>query len=361
VSSAGRTGIANLPLHYGRAPRWLFGRMVKLARQITFAIVSDFGPKEMLNRLSHPYWFQALGCVLGYDWHSSGVTTTVCGALKEAIKDSEKSLGLYIAGGKGRTSRRTPEEIERWGDRISLNPAPLVYASRMSAKVDSAAVQDGYQIYHHSFIFTGDGFWAVVQQGMNETSRYARRYHWLGDKVADFVDEPHLAIVSQQKGTALNMVAHESRDARGTVAKIAVEEKPEKIVSELNRLKTLTLPARHQIYTKDLHPESLSKILLSTYERQPEDFEKLLGLKGVGPKTIRALSLISELIYGISPSYRDPARFSFAHGGKDGIPYPVDRQTYDGSIELLEEAIRKSKLEMTEKEGALKRLVKMVK
>jgi len=228
MSTAGRIGIANLPLHYGKEPRWLFERMVKLARQITFAIVTDFGSQEMLQRLSHPHWFQALGCVLGYDWHSSGVTTTVCGALKEAIKDSEKSLGLYIAGGKGRTSRRTPEEIERWGDIISLNPAPLVYASRMSAKVDSAAVQDRYQIYHHSFIFTGNGSWAVVQQGMNEANRYARRYHWLGEKVVDFVDEPHLAIASQKKGTAFNMVAHESGNARNTVAKIAVEEKPEK-------------------------------------------------------------------------------------------------------------------------------------
>src|SRR4030042_463572 len=188
-----RTGVANLPLHYGKAPRWLFARMVKLAPEITIVIIADFGPEEMLRRLSHPYWFQAFGCILGYDWHSSGVTTTLCGALKEGIRGLEKDMGLYVAGGKGKTSRQTPAEIEKWGELISLNPAPLVYASRMSAKVDSSAVQDGYQLYHHTFLFTPTGSWTVVQQGMNETNRYARRYHWLSETVTDFVNEPHAA------------------------------------------------------------------------------------------------------------------------------------------------------------------------
>ncbi len=354
-----RTGVANLPLHYGKAPPWLFQRMVKLARAITIAIVTDFGPEEMLRRLSHPYWFQAFGCVLGFDWHSSGVTTTLCGALKEGVKGMERDLGLFVAGGKGGTSRKTPGEIENWGNLISLDPGPLVYASRMSAKVDSAAIQDGYQLYHHSFIFTANGSWAVVQQGMNETNRYARRYHWLGEAVACFVNEPHFAILSETRGQPLNLVASESEPARATIADIASNETPGKVMLELKKLKTLTLPSRHSIGVRDLHPDSLSKILLSTYERQPRDFEQLLSLPGVGPKTVRALSLISELVHGVAPSYRDPARYSFAHGGKDGIPYPVDRKTYDQSIELLARAIRKSRLGLREETDALHRLARL--
>jgi len=330
--------------------------MVELARQITIAIVADFGPEEMLKRLSHPYWFQAFGCVLGFDWHSSGVTTTLCGALKEGIRGLETDLGLFVAGGKGKTSRRTPSEIEDWGNSISLNPTPLIYASRMSAKVDSSAVQDGYQLYHHSFLFTTSGSWAVIQQGMNEATRYARRYHWLGETVANFVNEPHSAILSETRGQALNLVAGESDPARTTIADIVTNEKPHNIVAELKRLKTLDLPAHHYLSTRDLHPDSLSRIILSAYDRQPQDFEQLLGLRGVGLKTIRALSLISELVYGVAPSYQDPARYSFAHGGKDGIPYPVDRKTYDQSIELLSKAINKTKLGIREKNEAMGRL-----
>ncbi|MFC2010227.1 DUF763 domain-containing protein [Chloroflexota bacterium] len=333
--------------------------MVKLAREITIAIVADFGPEEMLERLSHPYWFQAFGCILGFDWHSSGVTTTLCGALKEGIKGLERDLGFYAAGGKGKTSRQTPSELERWGERISIDPAPLVYASRMSAKVDSSAVQDGYQIYHHSFFFTGRGSWAVVQQGMNEAAGYARRYHWLSESVTNFVNEPHSAVLSEARGQALNLVAGESDPARTTIADIVTNEKPETILAELRRIKTLSLPAHHYLGTDDLHPDSLKRILLSTYERQPEDFERLLGLQGVGAKTIRALSLISELVHGVAPSYRDPARYSFAHGGKDGIPYPVDRKTYAQSIELLRKAISRAKLGVREKEGAMGRLNRM--
>jgi hypothetical protein len=355
-----RTGIANLPLHYGKAPPWLFERMTKLAREITIAIVADFGPEEMLKRLAHPYWFQAFGCILGFDWHSSGVTTTLCGALKEGIRGLERDLGLFVAGGKGRTSRRTPEELERWGEYLALNPKPLVYASRMSAKVDSSAVQDGYQLYHHSFLFTSRGSWAVVQQGMNEKTRYARRYHWLGESVSSFVNEPHSAVLSEGRGAALNLVAQESDPARSTIAGIVAEQKPDQIMAELKKIKTLDLPAHHYLSTQDLHPDSLSRIILSTYQRQPKDFEQLLGLQGVGAKTIRALSLISELVYGVAPSYRDPARYSFAHGGKDGIPYPVDRETYDQSIELLRKAINRAKLGLSEKNDAEKRLNRLV-
>ncbi len=351
-----RTGYANLPLHYGKAPRWLFERMVKLAREITVAIISEFSAEEMLRRLSDPYWFQAFGCVLGFDWHSSGVTTTLCGALKEAVRGQETELGFFVAGGKGKTSRQTPAELGEWGERIGFDPAPLVYASRMSAKVDSAAIQDGYQLYHHNFFFTGHGSWAVVQQGMNDATHYARRYHWLSESLASFVNEPHTAILSEARGTALNLVAGESEPARSTIAGLAREQKTEAILADLRKLKTLTLPARHQLTTRDLHPESLERILLSAYERQPSDFEELLGLSGVGARTIRALSLISEIIYGVAPSYRDPARYSFAHGGKDGIPYPVDRQTYDRSISLLSSAIGKARLDLSEKKQAMGRL-----
>lgn len=353
---ARHTGIAHLPLHGGKAPAWLFSRMTKLAREITIAIVSDFGPAEMLNRLSDPYWFQALGCVLGFDWHSSGVTTTVCGALKEGIKGMEPELGLFIAGGKGGTSRKTPSEIDAVGHLISIDAANLIYASRMAAKVDNNAVQDGYQLYHHVFCFTKDGAWAVVQQGMNEKNLYARRYHWLGEKVSDFVCEPHAAICSQASAGALNLVASESEAARNTIAGIAREEKPDKLVDQLKKMQGLELPRRHEIVLADIHPDRLYKIFIQTYERQPQNFEGLLGMEGVGAKTLRALSLIAEVIYGVPASFRDPARFSFAHGGKDGIPYPVDRKTYDKSIEILHNALEKARIEDGEKLAAFKRL-----
>ena len=356
MSQPARTGVANLPLHYGKAPRWLFERMTRLSREISIAIVEEYGPEEMPRRLSDPFWFQALGCVLGWDWHSSGVTTTVCGALKEGIKGLEKDLGFYIAGGKGKTSRRTPEQIMQHCELTSQNPQPLVYASKMTAKVDSVALQDGYQLYHHTFIFTPAGEWAVIQQGMNERNRYARRYHWLSEGVKNYVCEPHAAICSQGFSTALNLVAAESELARSVVTQVAAEEKPEKLIDELRSLKSLTLPAHHYLSLDDLHPDRLEKIFLHTYKSKPENFENLLGLEGVGPATVRALSLISELVYGVPPSFRDPARYSFAHGGKDGIPYPVDRKTYDKSIEVLARAVRKAKLGEREEMEALKRL-----
>jgi len=351
-----RTGTAHLPLHGGKAPAWLFSRMTKLAREITVAIVSDYGPDEMLNRLSDPHWFQAFGCVLGFDWHSSGVTTTVCGAVKEGIKGMEPELGFFVAGGKGGTSRKTPSEIENAGHLIKADPAKLVYASRMAAKVDNNAVQDGYQLYHHVFCFTKEGSWAVVQQGMNEENRYARRYHWLGEKVTDFVCEPHSAVCAETNADTLNLVAQESKDARHTIADIARQENPDKIMERLRHLKELSLPRRHAIEVADIHPDRMYKIFIKTYERQPENFETLLGLEGVGAKTLRSLSLISEIIYGVPASFRDPARFSFAHGGKDGIPFPVDRKTYDKSIEILHNALERARVEDKDKMAAIKRL-----
>ncbi len=348
-------GIATLPLHYGKAPGWLFERMTKLSREILIALVTEFGTEEVLKKLSDPFWFQALGCVLGFDWHSSGLTTTVTGALKEALKGIEKELGIFIAGGKGGTSRKTPEEIKIFSENISLNPEPLIYASRMSAKVDNTAVQDGYQLYHHVFLFTSEGKWAVIQQGMNLKDRTARRYHWFGSDVESFVVEPHKAVCCDIKVETLNMVAKESDKARDISTEIACE-KPEKIVKEITKAIELNLPSRHEISFMDINPEKIYKTLINTYERQPENFEELLGIKGIGPKTIRALALVSELLYGAPPSYRDPARFSFAHGGKDGTPYPVDRKTYDRTIEVLRMAINSSRLGNRERLDALRRL-----
>jgi hypothetical protein len=353
----GRTGYAQLPLHGGKAPAWLFGRMVKLAREISIHIVSEFGPEEMLRRLSDPFWFQAFGCVLGFDWHSSGVTTTVTGALKEGIRGLEGELGFYAGGGKGAASRQTPSQITAYCDRMALDATPLVYASRMSAKVDSAAVQDGYQLYHHVFFFTASGGWCVVQQGMNDANGMARRYHWLSDAVRSYVNEPHAAICAERTAPTLNLVAAESEPARSASAELA-RQKPDVVLSTLKGLPLLDMPRRHAVAIADVNPNYLQKILVTTYERAPEDFETLLGMEGVGAKTLRALALVSEIVYGTPASTRDPARFSFAHGGKDGFPYPVDVETYDKTIEVLRAAVTKSGIDRSERVAALKRLVR---
>lgn len=354
-----RTGTAELPLHHGETPRWLFSRMRELARQIAILMVDDLGTTGLMARLSDPFWFQALGSLLGFDWHSSGLTTTTGAALKEGIRGLEEDLGLFIAGGKGATSRKAPQEIAGWGSELKVNPAVLVYASRMSAKVDNSALQDGYQIYHHLFIFDREGHWAVVQQGMNEQTGYARRYHWLSGLRPDFnfVEEPHAAICCEHRGEALNLVSRGSNKARRVSAELACE-RPERLAKELERLRELSLPPRHQLLLQDIHPERLEKIFLLTYERQPGGFEELLSLEGVGPKTIRALALLSELVYGAELDWRDPARYSFAHGGKDGYPYPVDRRGYDRTIAVLRKAIEEAKLGRREKLEALKRLTR---
>ncbi len=360
-----KTGTATLPLHGGRAPAWLFARMRLLAREITLAIAAEYGPDEMLSRLSDPCWFQAFGCLLGFDWHSSGVTTTVCGALKDGLRGLERECGLGVAGGKGGVSRKTPGEIRSAAASGFLQtiPDPLVYASRMAAKVDSAGLQDGYQIYHHSFFFTSQGKWAVVQQGMNDRNGKARRYHWLSDTVSDYVVEPHQAVASETEGRAvaaptapvLNLVARQSLPAQAVVTELA-RETPDRILRQLGRLKELVMPRRHAVELRDIHPDNLRKIFLSTYERQPEDFETLLGMPGVGPKSIRALSLIAELVFDTPASRNDPALFSWAHGGKDGFPYPVDREGYDRNTQMLRQAVQQAKLGRPEKLDALRRL-----
>lgn len=353
-----RTGTANLPLHGGSAPAWLFSRMTKLSREIVSLMVIEHGTSEVLKKLSDPYWFQALGCVLGFDWHSSGVTTTVCGAIKEGLKGLEGELGLFIAGGKGRVSRRTPDEIREHADRfsININPEGLVYASKMSAKVDNTAVQDGYQLYHHAFIFDKHGEWAVVQQGMNENNHWARRYHWLSTGVSDFVCEPHAAVCSDSRDQlVLNMVAEEAVESRSTTALLACE-RPEKLAKEIERMQELTLAEHHAVLVSDLNPRSLERIALKAYERKPESFRQLLEVEGVGPKTIRALAMIADIVYGATASTRDPAKFSFAHGGKDGYPYPVDRKIYDRSIETVKSAVEKARIGEREKIDAIRRI-----
>jgi len=349
------TGIANLPLHGGRAPAWLFSRMVRLAREIVRHVIAEFGADEMLRRLSDPFWFQAMGCVLGFDWHSSGVTTTTCGAIKEGIKGMERELGFVACGGKGAVSRKTPQEIAGHCERLSTDPGALVYASRLSAKVDNACVQDGYQLYHHCFFFTASGKWCVVQQGMSDATGMARRYHWLGEKTTCFVNEPHAAVCCDATQTTLNLVASESEASRAASALIAAQPSKETLLA-LEKLPRLDLPGRHPVCVDDINPAYLEKILLKTYERQPQDFESLVGTEGVGPKTLRALALAAELIYGAKASTRDPARFSFAHGGKDGIPYPVDRAAYENTITVLHDALDRARVDRSDKAAALKRL-----
>jgi len=350
------TGFASLPLHGGKAPPWLFGRMVRLSREIVIYLAGEYGTCEVLRRLSDPFWFQAFGCVLGFDWHSSGVTTTVCGAVKEALKDIDADLGFFAAGGKGGVSRKTPHQIAGVCDRLGRDARPLVYASRTAAKVDSAAVQDGYQLYHHVFFFTAAGEWCVVQQGMNDANSMARRYHWLSESVTSFVDEPHEAVCCDARGDTLNLVAHENDPIRQASAQLAAQP-PELTLKAMAHVPELRMPARHLLLPElDIASPHLEKILVKTYERAPENFEALLGIEGVGPKTLRALALASELVHGTPAAMRDPARFSFAHGGKDGTPFPVDRNTYDKTIEIFNKAINRAAIDRSEKVAAFQRL-----
>jgi hypothetical protein len=350
-----RTGSANLPLHGGKAPPWLFQRMVRLSRAILWHLTSENEPEDVLRRLSDPFWFQALGCVLGFDWHSSGVTTTTCGALKEAVRGSESSFGLWVAGGKGKTSRNTPVEIAAACETTGRDADALARASRLAAKVDNTAVQSGHQLYHHSFFLTANGSWAIVQQGMRATDRTARRFHWLGEDIESFVEEPHAAVCADSRGEdVLNLVAGESRDARGAIARLAGETKPD------DAPKLLEMPRRHPLIpAADINPRFLQKVLVQTYENPPEDFEALLGVPGLGPKTLRALALVAELVYGTPASTRDPARFAFAHGGKDGTPYAVDRETYDQTIETMNAALSTTSVDRSERVAALKRLSRL--
>jgi len=350
------TGFASLPLHGGKAPPWLFQRMVRLSREIVIYMASELGTREVLRRLSDPYWFQAFGCVLGFDWHSSGVTTTVCGAVKEALRPIDREIGFFAAGGKGNASRKTPSEIASRCERTGRDAGPLVYASRTAAKIDSAAVQDGYQLYHHVFFFTSAGDWCVVQQGMSDQTGMARRYHWLSEHVASFVDDPHEAVCCDARGDTLNLVAHENDAVRQASTALACQP-PDRTLQALARVPSLVMPRRHELLPElDVASPYLEKILVKTYERAPSDFEALVGIEGVGPKTLRALALASDLVHGAAATLRDPARFAFAHGGKDGTPFPVDRLTYDKTIEILHRAINRAAIDRSDKVRAFKRL-----
>jgi hypothetical protein len=366
-----RTGIARLPLHYGKAPRWLVVRMRKLAKEIVTIIVDEYGTEDFLKRISDPFWFQALGCVLGYDWHSSGVTTVVTGVLKQAIRPEDH--GVALCGGKGKFSLQAPMEIKDVGEKFSFSYnriEALQYASKMSAKVDNTAIQAGYQLYHHTFFVTEDGKWAVIQQGMCTKDRTARRYHWLSDNVRNFVDEPHNAIVGDvRREIALDMTAKESERCRKTSVDIA-KEPPKKIMrmlmsvrpvyqKSLNEWLPKTADSMWKEYPIDVlsMPRNINwKVLQGVYEFQPGNYEELLGFRGVGPATIRGLALVAELIYGEKPSWKDPVKYSFAYGGKDGVPYPVNREAMDESIQMLRQAIKEAKVGEKEKVRSLQRL-----
>jgi len=352
-----KTGTANLPLHGGKCPAWLFVHMKSLSAAIIEIIIEDFGTTEVLRRLSDPYWFQALGCVVGFDWHSSGVTTTVCGAIKEGLAEIGPRAGLFLAGGKGRVARNTPLEIQAAAERYPVDRAvnDLVYASKMAAKVDSAAVQDGYQIYHHFFVFTAKGEWAVIQQGMNESIRQARRYHWLSSSMKTFTEEPQAAICCDSSVETLNLVAQDNHDIR-LISSEMIKQSPESLIKELKliekHLPELDMPPRHSI------PRTayLNKSLYAAYEQQPRNFEELLQISGVGPGTLRALCLVAEVAYGAKPSFSDPVRYSFAHGGKDGFPFPVNEHDIENSYRTLRRALQRARMGHKEQVTALQNL-----
>lgn len=343
-----RTGSADLPLHGGKAPQWLMERMVRLSRAMLLVMLEDYGRKATLLRFSDPFWFQAFGCALGFDWHSSGLTTTVCGALKSALRGLERETGLLVAGGKGAESRKTPGELLAFGDRTGLDGGALAAASKLVAKVDSVALQDGYQLYQHCFIASVDRDWVVVQQGMNEDTRYARRYHWASEGLTSFVEEPHKAVCCDARRPSLNLVARESAPARAAITEIApLGEK---------MLPRLVMPPGHAVTAESFDARRLAKTLRRLQDAPPRDFETLLGTEALGPKTMRALTLVAEVVHGAKASYEDPARYSFAHGGKDGFPFPVQRDVYDITAAALEKALGRARLGESDRLAALRRV-----
>lgn len=347
-----------MTLDFGRCPPWLFERMSRLGRVIALAIISEFGSYEFIKRLSDPVWFQSLGTLMAFDWNASGLTVVTLAALKDALRELEDQADVYICGGKGQTSRKTPNQILSASWKIGFDQKTadrLVYTSKITAKVDSALVQDGFTLYHHNFIFNKKGAWAVIQQGMNTQIQRARRYHWLGSKVKDFIEEPHQGIATQAKlSTVLNLTAKKSETNRQTSLSLLSEKNS--LFRGLKHLKILNLPplefSHHPVEKEFLTPR-LNKNIDKLVAEKPNSFEKLLMTAGIGAKTIRALSLVSEVIYGAKPSYDDPARYSFSFGGKDGTPYPIDRETYDKTLSVLEKAIRVSKLTFKEKDNTL--------
>lgn len=347
-----RSGTADLPLHYGYVPKWLAERMSRLGLAITEAIIIEYGTAEVLRRLSDPFWFQSLGAVMGMDWHSSGITTSVMGALKTSVNPHYKELGIYICGGKGKKSRQTPDELLKFGERTGLNGNDLVRSSKLSAKVDNTALQDGFQLYMHNFIVDKHGLWTVVQQGMRDGSSTARRYHWHSSSLKSFVDEPHTGICGKNQGQILNLVAKEALLSRNAMLSMTAEH-PERMIGEVRKL---VLPAHHDVRAKDVDLKRLGAMLWLSHEKNPSDFEELLLLEGMGPRTLQSLALVSEVIYGTSARFTDPARFSFAHGGKDGHPFPVPLNVYDETISVLSKAVYKAKIDQADKLHAIQKL-----
>ncbi len=385
------TGHADLPLHTGTVPRWLADRMMVLGTLITESLVENFGPDEVLVRLSDPLWFQSFGAVMGMDWHSSGITTSVMYALKRGLNPRAKELGIYVCGGRGKYSRMTPDELLNIAGQEGLNGDELVRNSKLVAKVDNNAVQDGFQLYQHNFILTRSGNWAVVQQGMNTAEKKARRYHWCSSDLPSFVEEPHTAVVGENRGKILNLTDKQADEARNNILEMSHEE-PERMIKEIEQIgkpasqmilmqggkvqgtlfpeldepnpsdqiqptgRSIILPAHHDVQAQDVDLKRLGGVLATAYESQPKDFESLLLTPGLGPRTLQSLALVSEVIYGTPSRFTDPARFSFAHGGKDGHPFPVPLKIYDESIRILRDSIEKSKLGYKDKSDCIRRL-----
>ncbi|MBR5932774.1 MAG: DUF763 domain-containing protein [Treponema sp.] len=377
------TGHADLPLHTGIVPKWLADRMMQMGTLIVESIIENFGKKEVLVRLSDPLWFQSLGAVMGMDWHSSGITTSVMYALKRGINARAREFGLCVCGGRGKYSRRTPDELKFLADATGLDGTKLINTSKLVAKVDSTAVQDGFQLYMHNFILSSDGDWTVVQQGMNTELKTARRYHWSSQNLRSFLDEPHTGVTGENRGLILNLTAENAAPTRQRIldftkespdrtlkeiqnvikhddSKILIPQKNEIIIPEENKIlvqkRDIVMPVHHEVRAEDVNLKRLGAVLATAYESEPKDFENLLLTPGLGPRTIQSLTLVSEVIYGTPSRFTDPARFSFAHGGKDGHPFPVPLKVYDESIRILHESIERSKLGYKDKNECIKRL-----
>ncbi|MBV9264602.1 MAG: DUF763 domain-containing protein [Acidobacteriaceae bacterium] len=351
-----RSGFADLPLHGGRVPEWLAQRMEKLGTAIAESIVYHYSASEFLTRLSDPFWFQAFGAVMGMDWHSSGITTSVMSALKRGLNPRAHELGIYVCGGRGRQSRNTPTELLIIADRKGFDGGELVRTSRLTAKIDNNAIADGFQIYLHSFVLTAAGEWVVVQQGLNDTNGLARRYHWHSATVRDFVSEPHTGIAGENRGTILNLVDARAKPAQAALLEIA-SEAPDKVLGEVRKL---VMPRGHEVRMRDVDLERLGAVLAVSYERQLRDFASLLLMENLGPRTLQTLSLVAEVVHGTPTRFDDPARFSFALGGKDGHPFPVPLKTYDESLGVLRRAVGAAKLGHSEKLDGFKRLDRLV-
>lgn len=393
-----RSGYADLPLHTGTVPKWLADRMMRLGTLIIEALVLKYGKKEVLIRLSDPLWFQSLGAVLGMDWHSSGITTSVMYALKRGLNRRAKELGIVVCGGRGKYSRRTPEELQILADMTGMDGNKLINCSKLAAKVDGTALQDGFQLYQHNFILSDQGDWTVVQQGMNVSEKKARRYHWSSEKLRSFVENPHTGVTGENQGLILNLTDINASSTRSKILSLT-QENPDRIIREVTKMggseslqlelfddaeknknppsnqnnlsnewqktqilikndRNLVMPSHHEIRAEDVDLKRLGAVLATAYESENTDFESLLLTPGLGPRTLQSLTLVSEVIYGTPSRFTDPARFSFAHGGKDGHPFPVTTKIYDESIRILGESIEESKMGYSEKSECLARLEK---